>query len=182
MTDFGNDFNKRKFKETDFFLEVDVTESLHAAMSKIPHLKNVDYESDAESDSNASSFLNNNYKRHASKSKNNNGEQFFKDSSSMEWESFVELGAFTKLLVALKPDCLKFTESTETSIADVILKLKYLLEYWNVDDKKMKTILTNDNSLIKCEQCGVISLNKKKKYRTISKPLEKGSRNFLTSR
>lgn len=153
MTDIGNDCHRKKFKEKKFFLEVDVTESLHKAMSKIPHLKNADFESD---------------------------EQLFKDNS-MESEPFVELGAFNKLLVALKPECLKFTETTETSITEVIWKLKYLLEYWHVDEKKMKNILTNDNSLMKCEQCGVISL-RKRKCRGIGKIVEKGSRSFITPR
>lgn len=190
MTNFGNDFNGKKFKETSFYLEVDFTESLHSAMSKIPQLKNIDYESEAESDSNVSSLTKNNNNNNHSKRPiitklKNNDEQFLKkssSSSSIEWEPFVELGAISKLLVALKPDFLKFTESTETSIAEVILKLKHLLDYWTVDDRKLKTILTNDNSLIKCEHCGVISLNKKRRHRGIVRPLEKVSRNFVTAR
>lgn len=107
-------------------------------------------------------------------------ENFGKDL--IEWEPFVELGAVHKLINALKPDSLKFTESTESCLGEIIFRLEKLLWDSTTHDKKIKNLLAHENSLVKCEQCGVISIKKKKNNRANWKSLDKNMQNLKTQR
>ena len=177
MTDFSHALIQTKLIEDEFFLEVDVTENLYSAMSKIS--KNLQ---DPETNESPDSTRLTAAKPLATITESNKNihEKFCEDL--IEWEPFVELGAVCKLLNVLKPECLKFTESTESCFREIIDRLEKLLEDWITDDKRIKKLLSKDNSLMKCEQCGVISIKRRKNNHLLWKPFDRNTQNFKTQR